>query len=269
MKTTVIKTVSISMISPNPNQPRKFFDEYELKKLSDSIRENGILQPLTVRKTLSGYELISGERRLRAAIMAGLKKVPCIIMGADAVSSAIYSIIENIQREDLTFFEEARAISVLINEYGISRCDAAAKLGIANSTLSNKLRLLSLPEKEQKRIAAAGLTERHARALLKLPEEKREAALDRIIAGELCVKDAEKYIDSVLNPEKAEQKRVLKSSVGDVRLFSNSLTHLVQTLINSGISARQETKECKDYIEYKIKIPKPHASQNQIQLKIC
>lgn len=269
MKTGTLKTVSTEDITANPNQPRKFFDDYELARLADSIKENGILQPLTVRKTLNGYELISGERRLRAAKSAGLKKVPCIIISADDTSSAVYSIIENLQREDLTFFEEAKAISNLINEYGISHTDAAARLGIAASTLSNKLRLLNLPENEQKRIVSANLTERHARAVLRLPEEKRKEALDHIIAAALNLKDTEKYIESIINPPPKEPQRVLKSSISDLRLFSNSLSHLVQTLINSGVGARQETKESKDYIEYKIKIPKPRADEKSIQLKIC
>ncbi len=254
---------------PNPNQPRKFFDDYELMRLAESIKENGILQPLTARKTANGYELISGERRLRAAKISGLKKVPLIIVNADDVSSAIYSIIENMQRCGLSFFEEAEAISTLIKDFGLSQTDAAERLGIASSTLSNKLRILSLAESERKRIVSAGLTERHARAIIRLPVEKQKSALDYIIAKALGVKETEKYIEDLLNPSPEPAKPVLKSSIKDLRLFSNSLDHLVQTLINSGVNARRETKEGKDFIEYKIKIPKPQNGEKPIQLKIC
>ncbi|MBQ0083693.1 MAG: ParB/RepB/Spo0J family partition protein, partial [Clostridiales bacterium] len=268
MKTGTLKTVSTEEIMPNPNQPRKFFDEYELSRLAESIRENGILQPLTVRKKGNVYELISGERRLRAARMAGHKRVPCIIINADENSSAVYAIIENLQREDLTFFEEAQAIERLITEHGLSHTDTAARLGIAGSTLSNKLRLLSLPEGERQRIVKAQLTERHARALLRLPEEKRTEALDHIIARALNLKETEKYIEGLVNPEPPPPKKVYKGAIGDLRLFSNSLDHLVQTLVSSGVNARFETKESKDFIEYKIKIPKAQTEGRQIKLKI-
>lgn len=188
-------------IKLSPNQPRKSFDEYELKLLSDSIRSSGIIQPLSVRKNADGeYELIAGERRLRAAVNAGLRRVPCILHKTDEETAALYSLTENLQRSNLTVFEESEGIERLITEYGMSQSEAAARLGIAQSTLSNKLRLLRLSDSIKERIISARLTERHARALLRLPDERREEALDRIIAEGLTLRQTEEYIFNLLNP---------------------------------------------------------------------
>lgn len=265
------KLINTDCIVCRSDQPRKFFDDYELSVLCESIKQNGILQPLSVRRTGPQYELIAGERRLRAAKMAGLKKVPCIIFNSDDASSAFFAIIENLQRQDLTFFEEAAGIGRLITDYGMSHCDVAARLGIAQSTLSNKLRLLALTPEQQRRIVSSELTERHARALLRISPDKRDGVLDRIIASGLNLKETEKYIQEILNQkpkEAAEPKKKYKSSVCDIRLFANSLSHLVDTMVNAGIPARQEKRECRDYIEYKVKIPKPPTDSRPAQLRL-
>lgn len=268
--------IRVDEIIPNPEQPRKNFDEYELYKLSESIRINGIIQPLTVKKNEGGYLLIAGERRLRAARKAGLKKVPCIVMNVSSETAAAYSIIENLQRADLTLFEQAEGIQKLINDYGISHIEAAEKLGLAQSTLSNKLRILRLSVKERERITAAGLTERHARALIRIEQEaKRESALDKIIAENMSAKECEEFVEGLVNPEKSETKTaVRKSGIADVRLFSNSLNRLIDTLLASGIKATRRKQENKDYIEYKIRILKTQDSDDNEknespQLKIC
>lgn len=264
-----------SEIKASPNQPRKSFDEYELKSLSDSIQASGIIQPLIIRKTLDGgYQLIAGERRLKAAMMAGLRRVPCVIHKTDDETAALYSILENLQRSNLTVFEEAEGISRLISEYSISQSEAAARLGISQSGLSNKLRLLNLSDNIKERISSARLTERHARALLKLPEEKREEALDRIIAEGLTVSQTEQYILSIINPKEKPQvteqdEPVRKSAIGDVRLFSNSLSKLLSTLQNSGIDAKSRKYETEKYIEFKVRIRKGSDSDRFKQLKIC
>ncbi|MEE1197946.1 MAG: ParB/RepB/Spo0J family partition protein [Acutalibacteraceae bacterium] len=260
-------------IDPDCNQPRKHFDEYELSLLTDSIKQNGIIQPLSVRPNGEGkYILIAGERRLRAAISLGLKKVPCIIHRTDEKTAAYYSIIENLQRTDLTVFEEAEGISRLIKEYGMPYSEVAEKLGIAQSTLSNKLRILRLDNTLRERITAAALSERHARALIRLPEEKRKNALDKIIAEGYTIRECEKYIDSLLNgSEKAEQPVRLKTSIGDLRIFSNSLSRLVDTMVSCGINAKQERIDGKDYIEYRVKIKKaPREDEAKpVQLTLC
>lgn len=263
-----------SEIKASPDQPRKSFDEYELKRLSDSIQASGIIQPLIVRKTLDGgYQLIAGERRLKAAMTAGLRRVPCVVHKTDDETAALYSILENLQRSNLTVFEEAEGINRLIVEYGISQSEAAARLGISQSGLSNKLRLLSLSENIKERISSARLTERHARALLKLSEDKREEALDRIIAEGLTVSQTEEYISSILNPEEkpsgAQNEPVRKSAIGDVRFFSNSLSKLLLTLQNSGIDAKSRKYETEKYIEFKVRIKKGSDSDRFKQLKIC
>ncbi len=264
-----------SEIKASPNQPRKSFDEYELKALSDSIQASGIIQPLIIRKTLDGgYQLIAGERRLKAAMMAGLRRVPCVIHKTDDETAALYSILENLQRSNLTVFEEAEGINRLISEYGISQSEAAARLGISQSGLSNKLRLLNLSDNIKERISSARLTERHARALLKLPEDKREEALNRIIAEGLTVSQTEQYILSIINPKEKPQvteqdEPVRKSAIGDVRLFSNSLSKLLSTLQNSGIDAKSRKYETEKYIEFKVRIRKGSDSDRFKQLKIC
>lgn len=263
-------------IIQNANQPRKSFDEYELYKLSESIRHNGIIQPLTVRKTDNGYILIAGERRLRAAKKAGLKKVPCIVYRVSGETAAAYSVIENLQRADLNVFEQAEGINRLITEFGISHADAAERLGIAQSTLSNKLRVLRLSEAERSRITAARLTERHARALIRITDEaERKNALDRIIAENMTAKECEDYIESVLNPPviTAPPEPVRKSGIADVRIFANSLNRLIDTMLAAGIKASRKRQENKDYIEFRIRIekqnPPEEASSDSPQLKIC
>ena len=263
-----------SEITASPDQPRKSFDEYELKRLSDSIKASGIIQPLIVRKAENGYRLIAGERRLKAAVMAGLRRVPCVVHKADDETAALYSLIENLQRSSLTVFEEAEGINRLIYEYGISQSEAAARLGISQSSLSNKLRLLKLSDSIKERISSAGLTERHARALLRLSEEDREEALDRIIAQGLTVSQTEEYIFSVINPQEKPKpvtpdEPVRKSAIGDVRLFSNSLSKLISTLQSSGIDAKSRKNENDKYIEFKVRIQKNSDSDRYKQLKIC
>lgn len=264
-----------SEIKLSANQPRKSFDEYELKQLSDSIQASGIIQPLAVRKAPDGsYQLIAGERRLKAAVMAGLRRIPCILHKTDDETAALYSIIENLQRSNLTVFEEAQGINRLITEYGISQSEAAARLGIAQSTLSNKLRLLKLSDGIKERIISARLTERHARALLRLPEEMRDGALDRIIAEGMTLTQAEEYIFSLLNPEKERENKkpdepVRKAAIGDVRLFSNSLSKLLSTLQNAGIDAHSRKYETDKYIEFKVRIKKNTDPDRYKQLKIC
>ncbi len=263
-----LKLLPTELIIPRENQPRQTFDEYDLASLSESIKQNGILQPLSVKKNGAVYTLIAGERRLRAAKMAGIKKVPCIIFSCNDSAVDFFSIIENLQRSDLSFFEEAEAIHRLIEASGLSHREVAERLGIASSSLSNKLRILSLSEDIKRRINAASLTSRHARALLRLNENERDNALDYIIAHSLNLKQTEEYIESLINPAKPEPKQTQKSSLGDIRLFTNSFNRLVDTLVFSGIPAKRETKECRDYVEYKVKIPKPQAAAPEKQLRI-
>ncbi len=265
-------------IVPCDNQPRKNFDTYELQSLADSIAANGIIQPLTVRKGENGkYILIAGERRLRAAKMAALRRVPCVLHRTNDLVAALYTITENMQRSDLNCFEEALAIQTLIDNFRLTQSEVAVQLGMANSTVSNKLRLLKLSHEVQNRILAANLTERHARALLRLPAAQRESTLDKIIADGLNLSQTETLIENILNPlppTEAEnapslqtQSPIRKAAIGDIKLFSNSLSKLLCTMQNAGITANSRKRETENYVEYKVRIFKntPQATQ----LKIC
>lgn len=263
-----------SEIKPSKNQLRKIFDEYELKLLADSIQSSGIIQPLVVRKSIDGkYEIIAGERRFIAAKNVGLRRIPCILHNTDDKTAAIYAIMENLQRQDLTFFEEAEAINRLIIHFGMSQLEIASRLGLAQSTLSNKLRLLRLNDDHRERIMTARLTERHARALLRLEGNERENALNYIIANALNLKDSEEYIENILNPKEEEippEKPIRKYAISDVRIFYNSLSKLVTTLQSAGVNAKTRKYENDKYIEYKVRISKntPEKSDCE-QLKIC
>ncbi len=247
----------VDIISPNPNQPRKSFDYDELESLAASIKSNGIIQPLIVRRTGSElYELISGERRLRASKLVGLSTVPCIVMSASDDQSALYSIIENIQRDNLHFFEEAESINRLACVYNMSQGEIALKLGKSQSCLSNKIRLLALDTNIRKIITENGLSERHARALLKLKSsEKQYTALLHIIEKKLNVSETDKYIDSLISPVMIRQAPKLKK-LKDIKIFVNTINHAVDTMRKAGIKADSREYETNDYYEYVVRIPK-------------
>ena len=258
-ETRKLVQLPLSEISLSKNQTRTIFDEYELSLLCESIKQNGLLQPITVRKKENGYELIAGERRLRACKQAGFKTIPAIIYEIDSESAALFTLIENLQRSDLTCFEEAEGIKRLIKTYNMPQCEAAERLGISPSTLSNKLRILKLTDSQKSRIEAAGLTERHARAVLRLPEEMRDAALNIIIANSLTVKESEKLADEMQAPKKQKNTPQIRASIGDVRLFANSLSKIVDTMIKAGYTAKTKKSETDSYIEYTVRIDKQSA----------
>lgn len=256
-----VLNIATIQIRPNRTQPRRNFDEEELKSLSRSIVENGILQPLVVRRiNNTEFELIAGERRLRAAIMAGLSKVPCVVHKCSDKDSALLALIENLQRADLNMFEEARGIARLIRKYGLTQEQAAIKLGKKQSTIANKLRLLRLGFEEQEWILTANLSERHARALLRINDENlRRDILSRIINDNMSVNDAENLVNEALmkKPEVSEKKAVeRKVVVKDLRIFVNTINKAVDTMRLSGINAISRRSETDDYIEYTVKIPK-------------
>lgn len=281
MKT--IRDRKILMLRPDEILPsnlhsRRNFDPQDLMRLTDSIVTSGILQPLLVRRLPSGtFELVAGERRLRAAKMAGLRRVPCVLHKADDLTAAFFSLVENLQRRNLSFFEEAEAIHALLERYPISQSEAAIRLGLAQSTLCNKLRLLRLNDELKQRIIDAGLTERHARVLLRLQEDKQPLLLDRIIAEGLTLRQTEKLVEEWLQPEtqKAQERHVgptRKMAIGDLRLFANSLSKLVDTMQSAGIPTKSHRSETAQYIEYKIRIAKINEENRDgeyEQLKIC
>jgi len=253
-----IQLLPHEIISPNPHQPRVRFDYDELEGLATSVRTNGMLQPINVRRLPDGkYELISGERRLRAARMVGMTKIPCVVMDVNDEQSALFAIIENVQRQNLDFFEEAVAIERLMTEHALTQEEISRKLGKAQSTLSNKLRLLRLPEEMRDRIACAGLTERHARALLTLPDNRtRSRVLDIIIERHLTVSESERLINDVGRRKKAKNKPRM-TAYKDMRIFLNTLNHAVDAIRKAGIEADTAKSETDEYFEYVIRISKP------------
>ena len=242
----------IDALRPNPNQPRIEFDEASLRSLSDSIRRYGILQPLTVRRTDEGYELIAGERRLRAAKIAGLREVPCLLARSSEEESALLALIENLQRRDLHYLEEAAAIARLIATYGLSQEQAAERLGKSQSAIANKLRLLQLTADQRQFVLDNGLTERHARAVLRLPENRRSEALIMIAKRKMNARATDLYIDQLLN-ETPGKHRV--SMVKDVRIFVNTIDHAIRLMTDNGVPATSHREERDGYIEYTVHIP--------------
>ncbi|MED9968998.1 MAG: ParB/RepB/Spo0J family partition protein [Ruminococcus sp.] len=258
--------IPIIKIRPNKAQPRKHFSEQELSELSQSIAENGVLQPLTVRKvSTSEFELVAGERRLRASVMAGLRKVPCIIVKCSEKESAVYALLENLQRADLGIFEEARGISRLIRRYGITQEQAAKKLGKSQSTIANKLRLLRLSAEEQEWIENAGLSERHARALVKLDSEsKRREALSKVISGNLNVKQTEELVSILTNNASKGLKRSnSKAVIKDFRIFVNTINKAVSTMRMAGINVQTHQTDNDNFIEYTISVPKAQVMKHE------
>lgn len=249
--------VEVKLIRPNPHQPRTEFPENEITALAESIAQNGILQPLSVRRTGDKFELIAGERRLRAAKMCGFSVVPCIVHEISDRNSAILALVENIQRQDLSFFEEAIAIEQLITYYGMTQEDAAMKLGKAQSTIANKLRLLRISPEERDLIMKFNLTERHARALLRLASpEDRYCILEKIIKYNLNVEKSERLIDEYIGHQKEKASYKKRSKVfQNVKMFVNTINKAVETMQAAGISADSKKIQNEEYIEYRVRIP--------------
>lgn len=256
-ETSRVVLVPIGKIKPNPRQPRRQFDHEALMGLAQSIAQNGILQPLTVRSLENGeYELVAGERRLRASLIAGFTHVPCIEVEMDDRQSAVMSLLENLQRENLNYFEEAEAIARLIESCGLTQDEIASRLGKKQSTIANKLRLLRLTANERNQILDAELTERHARALLRLDDQERQIALKQIIAKKLNVYETDRLVESMIFPTKEKKTGRTLPIIKDVRLFINTVTNAVNVMKKAGIDAEASSKEYDDYLEYTVRIPK-------------
>lgn len=250
-----LRMIRVAEIAPNPNQPRRTFAPEELEQLAASIAQVGVLQPLTVRRTESGWELVAGERRLRASVMAGLERVPCVIAQADANRSALLALVENIQRQDLDFWEEALALKKLITLCRLSQEEAARQVGKSQSAVANKLRLLKLPDDVLESLRDNGYTERHARALLRLDDpERQRAAARHIVEQGLNVAQTERYIDGLLTPK--PRKSRTKYLVKDVRIFLNTINRGLSIMNASGVDARCGREETDSEILLTIHIPK-------------
>lgn len=250
--------LELSELTPNKSQPRRQFSEEQLLSLSQSIKENGIIQPICVRRKGAVYEIISGERRMRAAKLAGLNEVPCIVMSVDDEQSAVLALIENIQRKDLSYFEEALAIERLISFYGLTQENAATRLGKAQSTIANKLRLLRFSDSERRMLIMGNLNERQARALIRIEDEElRKNVIEKVITRNLNLAQTEELVSRSLNaPPKKEIKRRAGSPVtAPPRLYMNSLNALLKRIKEDNIPCELTTEKSEMYYEYTIKFP--------------
>lgn len=257
--------IPVDEIKPNPMQPRRYFDQESMRELADSISQFGIIQPLNVRRKGKTYELVAGERRLRAARLAGLVSVPCVVIDIDMEESSLIALVENLQRRDLDYIDEAEGLSMLIKTYGISQEETARRLSKSQSAIANKLRLLKLSPEILYALRESGLSERHARALLRLKtNEERISCLNYIIENKLNVAKSEEYIDSCLTSKVSTQDSAPKQHIRkgthvvikDVRIFLNTVTRGLDMMKQSGINAQYGKDETDTDIVVTIKIPK-------------
>ena len=246
----------VDAIAPNPDQPRRQFDRAGLEELADSIQTMGLLQPLTVRRREGGWELVAGERRLRAARLAGLEEVPCLALQTDSRSSSLLALVENLQRQDLDFWEEALALRRLIDTYHLSREEVARRLGKSQSAVANKLRLLNLPQEVLTLLREGGAGERHARALLRLedPDLQLKAA-GQVVQRGLTVAQTEAMVESVLEKQNRPAPR-RTFIVKDVRLFLNTVTRSLDLMRSAGVDARCRREDTDEEILLTIRIPR-------------
>jgi ParB family chromosome partitioning protein len=253
--------IPVHLIEPNPNQPRRIFDDEMLNELAESIRQYGFMQPISVRKVDQHYEVIAGERRLRAAKLLFLETIPALVVNVTEKDSAILALIENLQRENLSYMEEAKGYAFLIENFELKQQELADQLGKSQSAIANKLRLLALPTEVQNILLTSNLSERHARALLKLKDQKDQLDLvKQIVEKELTVSESEKLIKKTLNqkiPEKNQniQKQQIKGYLKDIRLFTNTIKQAVEMVKTSGLEVDYQIKQTDEAYEISILIP--------------
>lgn len=256
-----IREINVAAIRTNPYQPRKSFDPFQMEELAKSIKEFGLIQPIVVRKIDNDYELVAGERRLRAVRSLGILKIPAIVRTLSDKEMAEIALIENLQREDLNYFEEAQGYKRLIDEFTLIQEDIARRVGKSQSTIANKLRLLKLPEKVKDNIKTEIVTERHARALLKLPAENLQlAALKEIYENELNVRETDQLIvrmlETIEEKKQTERRKKIVRIFKDMRIYLNAIRSAVSAIEEAGLSVRMEEREHEEYIEVMIQIPK-------------
>jgi ParB family chromosome partitioning protein len=258
-----ITYIDIGSVRPNPYQPRKQFSKGSLEELCESIQQYGVIQPINVRKiTNNNYELVAGERRLRAAVMAGLKEIPAIVININDNDSAVLALIENLQREDLNYLEEAEGYNSLITEHGLTQEELAQKIGKSQSTVANKIRLLRLSPMIKKILADNNLTERHARALLKLHDEQLQLkVLKHVCDKGLNVKKTEELVERVIDKYLGQNKnrsteRKLTKTIKDIRIFVNTIRQAIDLMKKSGVNAKAAQIDRGEYIEFIVRVPK-------------
>lgn len=253
-KSEPVLELNIDLIKPNPYQPRSYFDPFHLAELAQSIQEFGVLQPIIVRRSQNHYELIVGERRLRAVQSIGGKTIPAIVKVISNQEAAEIALIENLQREDLNYFEEAEAYQKLIQEFNLTQAEVAYRVGKAPSTIANKLRLLNLPPEIRQKIKPPFITERHARALLKLADQENQARiLAMIYEQSLNVRETEAEIKKTL---KQKSGRIVRA-ITDLRIYVNTLKAALETIKEAGLKVEMAQQDKTDFVEIMVRIYKP------------
>lgn len=257
-----IHVLAIENIRPNPYQPRKVFSEQKLMELAQSIKTYGLLQPVVVRKNQDVYQLIAGERRLMACRFLGWTTIPAVIREASDSAMATIALIENLQRENLNYLEEAEGYRKLLDDFHLTQEVIAQRLGKSQSTIANKLRLLKLPEKVRELLLAEELSERHARALLKLRDEELQLRIVREACKRgLTVRQTEKRVDGLLSraaePPVSERKKVV---IRDVRIFLNTIRRAISIIQSAGLEPQVTEKDCGEHLEIRICLPKSRNS---------
>lgn len=260
-----ITSLPVARLTAGTEQPRVRFDGDSMIRLADSIRRNGILQPLTVRPVNSPelygtvYEVVAGERRFRAAKLLGLETVPCVIVNVDDRALAEMALIENIQREDLNIFETATAIASMIDMYGLTQDELSRRLSVSQSFIANKLRILRLTIPEREKILEYGLTERHARALLRVASaEQRMRIIEYINRHSLNVATTESYIDRYLSENSSARKPRSPGKIilKDIRIFYNSIERAISMVRSAGVAVESERADLGDAVELTIRVYK-------------
>ncbi|MFW5980192.1 MAG: nucleoid occlusion protein [Halanaerobiales bacterium] len=253
-----VQYISIDKIHTNPYQPRNNFDSNSIMELAESIKNFGIIQPLTVRKrNESEYDLIAGERRLKAAKYLDFDKVPVIIKEFNNQEMAEIALVENLQREDLDYIEEAHAYQQIIDKFSLTQKELAEKIGKSQSTVANKLRILKLPVEIQEEIKTPEISERHARALLQLTDKSQQKeVIEKIKEKELTVRETEKLIESIIAKNEEREEQVVTTVYKDLRVFTNTLNKSIKEMKEAGLEVKVNKKKKEDYIEYNIVLPR-------------
>lgn len=252
-----IQMILLELIEPNPYQPRKSFDSEKIDELAQSIKTYGLLQPIIVRQHGRKYQLVAGERRHLACRKLGWQRIPALVRDYNDSAMAAIALIENLQRENLNFLEESEGLERLLTEFGLTQEVLAQRLGKSQSTIANKLRILKLPPAVKAMIKESSLSERHARALLKLPQEEQQIeAVRKVIADDLNVKQTEELIEGVLGKRGKSRIRTHKVVIRDLRIFLNTLRQAVTVIEKAGLNPRVTEKDLGDYYEVTICLPK-------------
>ncbi len=257
-----IREVKVDDIASSPYQPRRAFGEEQLRELADSISQVGVIEPVLVRRSPKGegqYQLVVGERRVRACRLAGLERVPAVVRDVDDEQVALLGLTENLQREDLHFIEEAEAFRRIIDEFGLTQGEVARRLGMKQSTISNKLRLLTLDQDLRRTLRVSGLGERHARALLRLPEAAAQReVLAWAVEGEVSVRQMDAMVERVLTgeDERSPRRQRVTRFARDLRIYLNSLNDTVEMMRESGLKVDVERADREESYEVVIRIAK-------------